>query len=32
MVQYDLPDGFRIRYRVIDAPAIVYVDYIGPHP
>lgn len=32
VLQYDLPDGHRIHYRVIDDPPTVLVDYIGPHP
>ena len=32
VLQYDLPDGYRIQYWVMDNPPTVYVDYIGPHP
>ena len=31
-LQYDLPDGYRIQYRVDDTAKVVYVDYLGPHP
>ena len=30
--QYDLPDGYRIQYRVADSDRTVFVDYVGPHP
>lgn len=30
--QYDLPDGYRLQYRVDEAAKVVYVDYLGPHP
>lgn len=30
--QYDLPSGYRLRYRVDDATRTVFVVYIGPHP
>ena len=32
LLQYDLPDGYRIQYWVLDEPPTVFVDYIGPHP
>jgi mRNA-degrading endonuclease RelE of RelBE toxin-antitoxin system len=32
VIQYDLPSGYRLWYRVDEAAHIVYVDYIGPHP
>ena len=31
-LQYDLPDGCRVQYRVDDAERVVYVDYVGSHP
>ena len=31
-LQYDLPDGCRLQYRVDEREKVVYVDYIGPHP
>lgn len=30
--QFDLPDGYRIQYRIDEASLTVYVDYLGPHP
>lgn len=30
--QYDLPSGYRLRYRVDEATQTVSVVYIGPHP
>jgi mRNA-degrading endonuclease RelE of RelBE toxin-antitoxin system len=30
--QYDLPSGYRLRYRVNGAAKTVQVIYIGPHP
>ena len=32
IIQYDLPGGYRLWYRVDEATHTVYVDYIGPHP
>ena len=32
ILQYDLPSGYRLWYRVDQATWIVYVEYIGPHP
>jgi addiction module RelE/StbE family toxin len=30
--QYDLPSGYRLRYRVERDAQVVYVIYIGSHP
>lgn len=30
--QIDLPDGYRLRYRVDEVEQVVYVVYLGPHP
>ena len=32
LIQYDLPSGYRLWYRVDQSTQMVYVDYIGPHP
>ena len=32
MIQYDLPSGYRLWYRVDEAAHTVSVEYIGPHP
>ena len=32
LIQYDLPSGYRLWYRVDQSTQIVYMDYIGPHP
>ena len=32
ILQYDLPSGYRLWYRVDQATQTVYVLYIGPHP
>lgn len=31
-LQFDLPDGCRMWYRVDQSTMTVYVDYIGQHP
>lgn len=32
ILQYDLPSGYRLWYRVDQATQTVFVLYIGPHP
>ena len=32
IIQYDLPSGYRLWYRVDQSTQTVYVEYIGPHP
>jgi len=32
LLQYDVTDSARIRYRVDKNDRIVYVEYAGPHP
>ena len=32
LIQYDLPSGYRLWYRVDQSTQMVYVEYIGPHP
>jgi mRNA-degrading endonuclease RelE of RelBE toxin-antitoxin system len=32
ILQYDLPGGYRLWYRMDQSTHTVYVDYIGPHP
>jgi mRNA-degrading endonuclease RelE of RelBE toxin-antitoxin system len=32
IIQYDLPSGYRLWYRVDQETQTVYVIYAGPHP